>query len=154
MTEQTYDARPEFAEYLAALPPERADVLVQAMHLIEGALPEGYVRAMDFGMPHWVVPLETYPSTYNGHPLGVAALAAQKNYTSLYLHGVYASAEETAAFRAAWEASGKKLDMGKSCVRFRRFDDLAADAVTGTIARTPPDTLIALHEQAHPPHRR
>lgn len=139
----------EFAEYLAALSPERAQVLIQVIELIEAALPEGYVRTIDFGMPHWVIPLAEHPDTYNGHPLSVAALAAQKNYTSLYLHGCYASADETTMFQADWAASGKKLDMGKGCVRFKRFDDLAAEAIAGTIRRTPPEVLIALHEQAH-----
>lgn len=139
---------PEFEEYLAGLPPERVEVLTQVIELVEEALPEGYAREMDFGMPNWVIPLEVYPDTYNGHPLSVAALAAQKNYTSLYLHGVYANAEEEATFQADWTASGKKLDMGKSCVRFKRFDDLAAEAIAGTIRRTTPELLISLHEQA------
>lgn len=140
---------PEFDDYLAALSAERVEVLVHVIDLVEKALPAGYVRMIDFGMPHWVIPLDDYGDTYNGHPLSIAALAAQKNYTSLYLHSVYASAEETAAFQNDWAASGKKLTMGKSCVRFKKFDDLALDAITGTIARTTPDVLIALHEQAH-----
>lgn len=142
-------APPEFAEYLAALPPERVEVLSQVIELVEDALPDGYVREMDFGMPHWVIPRDVYPNTYNGHPLSVAALAAQKNYTSLYLHGIYASAEEEVTFQADWTASGKKLTMGKSCVRFKRFDDLAPEAIAGTIGRTTPELLISLHEQAH-----
>lgn len=140
---------PEFAEYLEALPPERVEVLMQVIDLVEEALPDGYVRTIDFGMPHWVIPLEEHPDTYNGHPLSIAALAAQKNYTSLYLHGCYASPEETQQFQNDWAASGKKLNMGKSCVRFKRFDDLATDAVAGTIRRTTPDVLIELHERAH-----
>lgn len=140
---------PEFDDYLAALAPERAELLVQVIDVVEGALPAGYVRMIDFGMPHWVIPLDAYGETYNGHPLSVAALAAQKNYTSLYLHSVYASTEETATFQSDWAASGKKLNMGKSCVRFKKFDDLAVDAITGTLSRTTPDVLIALHEQAH-----
>lgn len=139
-----------FADYLSALPPERAALVSRVVDLVDGALPSGYVRVIDYGMPTWVVPLEDYPDTYNGHALGVAALAAQKNYTSLYLHGVYASAAETAAFRATWAAAGKKLDMGKSCVRFRTFEDLVPEAIVGTLSRTPPSALIALHEQAHP----
>lgn len=140
---------PEFAEYLAALPPERVEVLNQVIELVEEALPDGYVRAMEFGMPSWVIPLEVFPDTYNGHPLGVAALAAQKNYTSLYLQGCYAQPEEMEKFRADWAATGKKLDMGKSCVRFKRFEDISTEAIAGTIRRTPPDAMIALHEQAH-----
>ncbi|MFI5429582.1 hypothetical protein [Aeromicrobium sp. UC242_57] len=105
---------PVFDDYLDALPPDRADVLRDVIDLVESALPAGYVRQMDFGMPTWVVPLETYPDTYNGHPLGVAALAAQKNYTSLYLQGCYAQPDELETFRADWRASGKKLDMGRA----------------------------------------
>lgn len=140
---------PVFAAYLDALPPERAALLTEVIALVEGALPEGYEPAMEYGMPAWVIPLEQYPDTYNGHPLGVVALAAQKNYTSLYLSCLYADDEAAvAAFRTAWAATGRKLDMGKSCIRFRRYDDLAGDLIAATIRATPPAVLIGHYERS------
>jgi hypothetical protein len=146
------DAPQEFAGYLAALPPERAELLGRVIALVEGALPAGYVRAMEYGMPSWVIPLDVYPDTYNRHPLGVVSLAAQKNYTSLYLNCLPAdAADETAGerFRADWAAAGApRLDMGKSCIRFRRYDDLAPEVIAATIRSTPPAELIARYERS------
>jgi hypothetical protein len=138
----------DFAAYLAAQQPGRAALLTEVIALVEGALPTGYERAIEFGMPSWVVPLEVYPDTYNAHPLALVSLAAQKNYTSLYLNSVYLSPESTESFQAAWKATGKKLDMGKSCIRFRTYDDLAPGVIADAIAATPPDALIAGYEKA------
>jgi hypothetical protein len=96
----------------------------------------------------WYVPLERYPDTYNGQPLGVAALASQKNYMSLYLNCVYSDEEEEEWFRERWAATGKKLDMGKSCVRFRKLDDVALDVVGEAVARVPPEDFIATYERS------
>jgi len=136
----------DFAEYLRALPPERAELVAQVIALVDGAVPDGYEHAIEFGMPSWVVPLGRYPSTYNGHPLAVAAVAAQKNYTSLYLTCLSSDDAEVERFRTAWAATGKKLDMGKSCIRFSRFDALAPDVIADSIAATPPARLIELYE--------
>jgi hypothetical protein len=111
-------------------------------------MPAGYREEISYGMIGWVVPLDDYPQTYNGQPLGYAGLAAQKNYNSLYLTCVYASEERTDRLRAAWEAAGKKLDMGKSCIRFRRADDLALDHVKREVASTTPAQFIAIYEAA------
>jgi hypothetical protein len=96
----------------------------------------------------WSVPLERYPDTYNGQPLGYVALAAQKRYYSLYLNAVYAGSVDEAEFRRRWEASGRKLDMGKSCLRFRKLEDLDLDLIAETVAGTSADAYIARYEQA------
>jgi uncharacterized protein DUF1801 len=98
----------------------------------------------------YVVPLERYPSTYNGQPLTVASLASQKRHMALYLLGVYGDQGNQAWLKDRWAASGKKLDMGKSCLRFRSLEDLALDVVGDAIARTSVDALIDQHERAHP----
>ena len=79
------------------------------------------------------------------------ALAAQKRHISVYLHALYASQELTDWFVAAYAAAGKKLNMGKSCVRFRRADDAALDVIGEAVAQVTPDQLIAAHEAAHSP---
>jgi hypothetical protein len=109
-------------------------------------LPEGYREAMNWGMISYEVPLERYPSTYNKQPLGYAALAAQKHYYALYLMGAYADPAQAARLQEAFDRAGKKMDMGKSCLRFRSLDDLPLDAIGEVIASTLPEALIARYE--------
>jgi hypothetical protein len=94
----------------------------------------------------YVVPLSRYPTTYNKQPLAYVALAAQKHHYALYLSGVYGDPAQAAALREGFAGAGKKLDMGKSCVRFKRLDDLALDAVRAAVASTPPEAFIAQYE--------
>ena len=137
-------ATPE--EYIAALPPERAEQVAQLRQLIRQRLPEGYAEEMGFGMITYVIPLTTYPHTYNGHPLMYAALASQKRHISLYLMNVYGNHETQQWFADGFAAAGKKLDMGKACVRFKKLDDLPLDLIAETIARTPTADYIAHYE--------
>jgi hypothetical protein len=141
------------ADYLAELEPQRRIEIETVRDLVNAALPAGYVEVMSYGMIGWVIPLADYPDTYNRQPLGYAGLAAQKNSNSLYLNCVYASAERAERLKAAWAASGKKLDMGKSCIRFKRAADLALDVVADEIAATTPAEFIALYERVKPPLR-
>ena len=97
----------------------------------------------------WMVPLETYPDTYNGKPLAYVSLAAQKNYYSLYLMAVYADSAEEARLREQWAARGTKLDMGKSCLRFKRVDDLHEDLVAEVVASVPMDEYVDKARAAH-----
>jgi hypothetical protein len=96
----------------------------------------------------WSVPLETFPETYNGQPLCYVSLAAQKRHNALYLMGLYSDSDEAREFRDRWTAGGRKLDMGKSCLRYRKAEDLEMDLIKETVAATPPEKLIALHERA------
>jgi Domain of unknown function (DU1801) len=132
--------------YLAELPPERSGLVSRLRDLINGNLPDGYVERMNWGMISWEVPLSRYPNTYNGQPLVYAALSAQKNYTALYLNCVQASEARTERLKAAWAASGRKLAMGKSCLRFKRAEDVAEDVLARTIRSIPLDRFIAEHE--------
>jgi Domain of unknown function (DU1801) len=135
-------------QYLAELPEERRKVLTAMRKLIRRNLPKGYDESMAWGMICYSVPLSTYPDTYNGQPLCYAGLAAQKHYNSLYLTGPYTSEEQDAELRAAFKAAGKKLDMGKGCVRFQTLDDLVLDPIAAMIASTPPDEFIEIYEAA------
>lgn len=129
-------------EYLEELPEDRATVVAHVRRLVNASIPPGYVEGMLYGMITWMVPLEIYPETYNGKPLAYVSLAAQKNYYSLYLMSVYSDSEEEVRLRQQWLARGTKLDMGKSCLRFRRVDDLHEDLVAGVIAAVPMDEHI------------
>ena len=134
--------------YLEELPPERRNVIASLRKLIRKNIPKGYEEAMNYGAICYQVPLKKYPDTYNGQPLCYAALAAQKNHYSLYLMCVYGSVEKAGRLKQAFQKAGKKLDMGKSCVRFRSPDDLALDAIADVIASATPDQYIAKYEAA------
>ena len=133
-------------DYLAELPPERRQVVAAVRNLVNRHLPEGYREAMAFGMIGWAVPLSTYPNTYNKQPLCYASLAAQKNYYTLYLMSVYSDSKEEKALRKAYDKAGKKLDMGKCCLRFKALDDLLQPQIGELIAATPVSRFVALYE--------
>lgn len=133
-------------EYLSSLPPDRREAISTLRELIKKNLPAGYEESMNWGMISYQIPLERYPDTYNKQPLGYVALASQKNHLAIYLLGVYAYPGGEEAFREAWAKTGKKLDMGKSCIRFKDIDDLALDVLTDTIASVAPEAYIKHYE--------
>ncbi|GMU40270.1 MAG: hypothetical protein AMXMBFR23_11360 [Chloroflexota bacterium] len=135
-------------EYLASLPEERRKAVRAVRAAIRKRLPKGYVEQFSGGYIEWVVPLDRYPKTYNRRPLQLAALASQKQYLSVYLNNVYADPALEAWFTEAYAASGKRLDMGKSCVRFKHLDDLPVEVVAEAVSRTPVDEFIAMYERA------
>ena len=134
------------AEYLDRLPAERRDVVAAVRDVVVRNLPVGYRETLAWGMITWVIPLERYPDTYNGHPLGYVSLAAQKNYYALYLMGCYMDPEQDRRLRESFALAAKKLDMGKSCVRFRKLEDLPLEAIGQIVASMPPDAYIARYE--------
>jgi uncharacterized protein DUF1801 len=131
------------ADYLASLAPERRAAIEPVLKLVRKHVPKGYQETISFGAIGWVVPLEKYPTTYNGQPLGYIALASQKNYASLYLMNAYADGPLAQRLRDGFKAAGKKLDMGKACVRFKTPDDLALDVVAEVVGATPMADYIA-----------
>ena len=135
-------------EYIGELPEDRRAVVEGVREVILRNLPGGYEEAMRWGMISYEVPLARHPKTYNGQPLGYVALAAQKGCYSLYLMSAYQDSEQERQLREGFAAAGRKLDMGKSCVRFRRLEDLPLDVIGRAVASTSPAQLIALHEAA------
>ena len=133
-------------EYLAELPDDRRVAIETVRDVIIENLPVGYVEEMNWGMISYSVPLETYPDTYNGQPLLYAALASQKNHMAVYLTGVYADEDRRDDFLSRYRATGKRLDMGKSCVRFRRIDDLPVELIGDTIAAVDVNAFIEVYE--------
>ena len=129
-------------QYLDELPPDRRETVAAIRDLVLENLPAGYEETMSFGMIGYVVPLKVQPETYNGQPLEYVALASQKNYISLYLMNVYGHKETQEWFLKAYKASGKKLNMGKSCVRFKKIDDLPLDVIARVVSLTPMDEFV------------
>jgi len=145
-------------EYLAALPPDRRSAVQAVREVILANLDSEYEEGMSYGSIGYYVPHRVFPAGYHANPkqgLPFAALASQKHYMSLYLMGLYCGCidgvSDTALvkwFRTAWARSGKKLDMGKACIRFKRVDDLALDVVGEAIRRVPAKVYIDLYTKS------
>lgn len=134
------------AEYLRELPADRRAEISKVRDVVRRNLPDGYREEMLFGMISYGVPLSRMPDTYNGQPLCYAALAAQKNFNTLYLMSVYAHNDSKRAFEEGFRKAGKKLDMGKSCVHFKSADDLPLDLIASTVAAIPMEKWIQIYE--------
>lgn len=145
-------------EYLASLPEDRRAAISAVRKTILDNLDPDYEEGMSYGMIGYYVPHRVYPAGYHCNPkepLPFAALASQKNYMSLYLMSVYGGAggEDAAAkharwFREEWAKTGKKLDMGKACIRFRSAADLPLDLIGKAIKRVPAKAYIKSCEAA------
>ena len=135
--------------YLASLPPDRREAIQTVRETILKNLDAEYEEGMQYGMIGYYVPHRVYPPGYHcdpKQPLPFVCLASQKNYMSVYLGCVYSSPEMEQWFRQEWAKSGKKLDMGKSCIRFKRLDDLPVELIGQVVARVPPRKFIEFYE--------
>jgi uncharacterized protein YdhG (YjbR/CyaY superfamily) len=138
-------------EYLTELPPERRAAIQAVRTVIVKNLDKDYEEGMQYGMIGYFVPHSVYPAGYHcdpKQPLPFAGLASQKNHMALYLMCIYGSTDQAQWFRSEWAKTGKKLDMGKSCIRFKKLDDLPLDLIGKAIARVPAKKYIAYCESA------
>ena len=131
-------------DYLSGLPDDRRVAIAEVRDTIVANLPDGIVETMAWGMVAYQVPLEVFPDTYNKKPLLYAALASQKNYMAVYLHSIYMNEGQAEWFKDAYIETGKRLDMGKSCVRFKTIDQLPVDLIGQAIARGHPRRIPRL----------
>jgi hypothetical protein len=137
--------------YLAELPADRRASIQVVRQVILSNLDQGYEEGMQYGMIGYYVPHSLYPSGYHcdpRQPVPFVCLASQKNYLSLYMMSVYGDSDLAKWFQAAWKKTGKKLDMGKSCIRFKRPEDLALDVIGEAISRQPVAKHIEFYEKA------
>ena len=135
-------------DYLAELPDDRRDAIAEVRDAILDNLGDGFVEVMNFGMIAYEVPLETFSDTYNKKPLMFAALASQKNHMAVYLTTVFGDTQTEQSFRERYLATDKKLDMGKSCVRFKKIDQLPVDLIGEVIDATSVDDVIDQYRQS------
>jgi len=133
-------------QFLTAVGGERGATFRAVFDVVREAMPVGYELDDYRGAPNWVVPLSTYPITYNKQPLAYTAMMAHKSYLSLYLNCLYTDSDEERAFRDAWAKTGLKLDLGKSCLRFRTLDDLDLGIIRDTVASVPVTRFIEFYE--------
>ena len=141
-------------EYLTDLPKDRRETLQAIRAVILKNLPKGYEEGMLYGAIAYFVPHSVYPPGYHcdpTKPLPFAGLASQKNYISMSLMCVYGDPEHETWFRMAWAKTGKKLNMGKSCVRFKKIDDVPLKVIGEAIKRVPAKKFIEYYESAIKP---
>lgn len=138
-------------DYLVSLTSEQRSVIDPVRSIILSHLPSGFVETINWGMLSYEVPLETYPSTYNKKPLNYVGLAVQKQYYSLYLMPAYMDKNVYQTLMDAFEKAGKKLSMGKSCIRFKKVEDLPLDLIGSIIASHTVVSFIAAYEVARKP---
>jgi uncharacterized protein YdhG (YjbR/CyaY superfamily) len=139
-------------EYLSLLPPERKAAIQAVREVILKNLPKGYEEIMQYGMIGYVVPHKVYPPGYHcdpKQPLPFIALASQKNHMAIYMMGIYMDKETESWFTKAYKASGKKLDVGKSCVRFKKLEDVTLEVIGQAVARKSVKEYIAVYEKKY-----
>jgi hypothetical protein len=131
-------------DHVAALPADRAEAFTAALDLVRRNVPAGIEERLEGEMVRWEIPLSVRPKTYNGEPLLVAALANQKRYLSLYLLGLYVLPE----LGEKLDRAAPTLKRGKSCINFRRYEDLPADALAEVIRGTTVERYLAAVDAA------
>jgi hypothetical protein len=145
-----YSKATTVAAYLKELPPDRRKAITAVYRAMKKHIPKGYVEGIQYGMIGWVVPLKKYPKGYLDQkdvPLPFAALASQKNHMAVYLMCVYGVKGGEKWLRDEYKKRGMKLDMGKSCIRFKKLEDVALDVIGKAVSRPSVDDFIKLYEK-------
>ena len=145
-----YDAKtPD--EYIAELPEDRRSALAALRKVINENLPKGFKETMGYGHMGWVVPHETYPAGYHcdpKQPLPFMGIASQKNHIAVYAMCLYGNVDQLEWFRAEWpKHSKKKLNMGKSCIRFTKLEDIPLDLIGELASKVTPKQWIDIYEK-------
>jgi Domain of unknown function (DU1801) len=140
--------------FLKSLPEDRRAAITVVRKTVLKHLPKGYEESVAFGMLAYSVPLKIYPDTYNKNPLMYAAIASPKSYMAIHLPSAYGIPELRAKIEAGFRAAGKKLDMGKGCLRFKKLEDLELGVIGEVIAATPMKGYVAFAKAVHSPEAR
>jgi uncharacterized protein YdhG (YjbR/CyaY superfamily) len=137
-------------EYIASLPEDRQQAITQLRSVIKKQLPKGFEEQMNYGMIGYVVPHSQYPAGYHCNPkdpLPFLNIASQKNFIAVYHMGIYANPALLQWFTEAHaKASPKKLDMGKSCIRYKKPQDIPYALIGELAAKTTVKEWIACYE--------
>jgi len=139
------------SEYLENIPDERKAVMKKLISTIGDNLPKGFKEQLGYGMPSWVVPHELYPDGYHCSPelpLPFMSIASQKNFIALYHMGIYANPELLSWFVSEYPKHCKrKLDMGKSCIRFKKIEEIPFELIAELCTKMTPQDWIKLYEE-------
>jgi len=139
---------PTVDDYLAGLPADDRKVLSTVRDTIRKNLPAGYEEILQGRFISYVIPLSRLPKTYNGQPLWYVSLAIQKNYYTVHMMAAYGDAKELARIKNGFEKAGKKLDMGKACIRFKKIEDLPLDVIGESVASVSAEGYIRRYESS------
>ncbi len=137
--------------YLSALPDDRRALVTALRDTIRGALPPGYEEGIQYGMIGYYVPHSVYPAGYHcdpKQPVPFAGLASQKGHVALHMLGLYMNPARAERFSQAWQATGKKLDMGKGCVRIPYLDAVPLAVLAELVASIPVAAFLADYQAA------
>lgn len=138
-------------EYIATAPEDRRDKLNELRNVINANIPDGFEEVMGYGHFGWSVPHSVYPAGYHcnlSDPLPFLGLASQKNFIALYHIGIYADPLLLDWFKDAWQAvTPRKLDMGKSCIRFKKPADIPVDLIGKLAAKVSVQEWIQTYER-------
>ena len=140
-------------EYLDALPDDRRSAISTLRETILENLPDGYEEGIHYGVIGYYVPHTLCPDGYHcdpTQPVPFLSLASKKSGMTLNFFGLYVDKAEKERFASAWKASGRKLDMGAACVRFKKIEDVPLDVVAETVASLPVDDFLAKYEAIVP----
>jgi hypothetical protein len=139
-------------QYLSALPEDRKEAMLKIRNAIKENLPQGFEEVISYGMLGYVVPHSIYPSGYHCDPklpLPFINLASQKNFIALYHMGIYANKNLETWFVSEYPKHVKtKIDMGKSCIRFKKMDDIPFDFIGELAAKVSVEDWISNYEKA------
>ncbi len=138
--------------YIQEIPEERKAVIEALRKIVKKSLPKGFVEQMNYGMIGYVVPHTLYPKGYHckpSDPLPFMNIASQKNFIAIYHMGMYADPSLLKWFTDAYAKQVKsKLDMGKSCMRFKKPDQIPVDLIGELASKMSPEQWIQVYEQA------
>lgn len=140
-------------EYIASLPDDRREAMTALRNAINEAMPDGYQEGIQYGMIGWSVPHAIYPGGYHcdpKQPVPFVSIASQKSHMAVYLFCLYLEPDSVEKFREAWLATGTKLDMGKSCIRFKKWADMRVELIQDVIRSSPVDKFLAVYEASIP----
>jgi Domain of unknown function (DU1801) len=148
-----YDAKtPD--EYIAGLPEDRKLAISNLRKVIKKNLPKGFKETIGYGHLGWVVPHETYPPGYHcdpKQPLPFLGIASQKNFIALYSMSIYSLPEQLEWFHTEWpKHTSRKLDMGKSCIRFKKLDDIPLKLIGELASQVTPQEWVEIYERSKP----
>jgi uncharacterized protein YdhG (YjbR/CyaY superfamily) len=138
------------AEYVKSLPPDRREAIEALRKVILANMDPLLEEGMNYGMIGYYIPHRHYPAGYHcdpKQPLPYAGLASQKNHMSYYTMAIYGDEKEVEWFKSEWKKTGKKMDMGKSCIRFKKLDDLPLELIAASIRRSTVKKFIEQYER-------
>jgi hypothetical protein len=145
---KTSSKAPTVAKWIAGLPEDRRPIVSKLRALLKRRVPKGYRESILWNAITYAIPLEHFPDTYNGQPLCYAALGSHKSHLSLYLMCVYGNETQNKKLQDGFRKAGKKLNMGKACIRFRALEDLPLDVIGDIVSAVPPEKYLEIYRKS------